>query len=94
MRAVDGDRGINDKIIYSIISGPQLFSIDEETGVISTASLIDREDDSLLNSNGAVVIQVRATEAGSREFADVEVTIFVEVFRVYFWQKSLIFKQF
>lgn len=50
--ARDGDMGVNDSIIYSIVSGNELinetylFIIDNETGVISVnISRLDRETD-------------------------------------------------
>ncbi|CAK1540672.1 unnamed protein product [Leptosia nina] len=61
VRAVDGDRGINNRISYSIISGgEEHFEIDSSSGVVYTVSLLDREDPN--NSNGAYILEILATE--------------------------------
>ncbi|CAG9578961.1 unnamed protein product [Danaus chrysippus] len=61
VRAIDGDRGINNRISYSIISGgEEHFDIDSSSGVVYTISPIDREDP--LNSNGAYILEILATE--------------------------------
>lgn len=62
MRAIDGDRGVNNKIKYSILTGGNnMFKIDEDTGVISTLKLLDREDSRNL-INGAYILEILATE--------------------------------
>jgi hypothetical protein len=62
VRAIDGDRGINNKIKYSILSGGNnMFKIDEDTGVISTLKQLDREDSRNL-INGAYILEILATE--------------------------------
>ncbi|GFG38793.1 hypothetical protein Cfor_02805 [Coptotermes formosanus] len=61
VKAVDGDRGINNRITYSITQGSQgCFDIDANTGVIYTLKRLDRE--SPLNSNGAYILQIMARE--------------------------------
>ncbi|XP_050665095.1 cadherin-23 [Leptidea sinapis] len=61
VRAIDGDRGINNRISYSIISGGEdNFDIDSSSGVIFTVSSLDREDPN--NSNGAYILEILATE--------------------------------
>jgi hypothetical protein len=50
VRAIDGDRGVNNKIRYSIIrGGNNMFKIDEDTGIITTI-------------NGAYILEILATE--------------------------------
>ncbi|KAF5272299.1 hypothetical protein FQR65_LT04956 [Abscondita terminalis] len=64
--AVDGDRGINNPILYSLTSNDlkeDLFTIDHETGVLLTASQLDRE--SLTSNSGTYILQITATEIGS-----------------------------
>jgi Cadherin domain. len=64
VKAVDGDRGINNRITYSITQGPQgCFDIDVNTGVVYTLKRLDRE--SPHNSNGAYILEimVRAGDA-------------------------------
>lgn len=56
--AVDGDRGINNPIAYSITSNgldqiSDIFMIDKDTGIVSTTNTIDRE---ALSSNSATYI--------------------------------------
>lgn len=61
MKAVDGDRGINNKIVYSITSGAQnVFGIDANLGVISTLKTLDRE--SPATNNGAYIIQITVSD--------------------------------
>ncbi|VVC96242.1 unnamed protein product [Leptidea sinapis] len=60
VRAIDGDRGINNRISYSIISGGEdNFDIDSSSGVIFTVSSLDREDPN--NSNGAYILEILVT---------------------------------
>jgi hypothetical protein len=64
VKAVDGDRGINNRITYSIIQGSQgCFDIDANTGVIYTLKRLDRE--SPLNSNGAYILQIMVRTCGA-----------------------------
>ncbi|XP_022814914.1 cadherin-23 [Spodoptera litura] len=61
VRAIDGDRGINNRISYSIISGgEEHFDIDSSSGVVYTVNQLDREDPN--NSNGAYILEILATE--------------------------------
>lgn len=62
VRAIDGDRGINNKIKYSIVrGGNNMFKIDEETGEITTLKSLDREDSRNL-INGAYILEIMAVE--------------------------------
>lgn len=62
VKAIDGDRGINNKIKYSIIRGGDgLFTIDENTGSIYNTRELDREDPRN-NLNGAFILEIMATE--------------------------------
>lgn len=57
MKAVDGDRGVNNRITYSITQGSQgSFGIDAVTGVVHTLKRLDRE--SPHNSNGAYILEI------------------------------------
>ncbi|XP_041988601.1 cadherin-23 isoform X1 [Aricia agestis] len=61
VRAIDGDRGINNRISYSIISGGEdHFDIDSSSGIVYTITSLDREDPD--NSNGAYILEILATE--------------------------------
>lgn len=63
VRAIDGDRGVNNKIKYSIIrGGNNMFKIDEDTGVVTTVKALDREDTRNL-INGAYILEIMATES-------------------------------
>ena len=81
--AVDGDRGIDNEISYSIIHGPSdIFGIDSKTGVVYTQNDLDRESERSRESNGAFILGIRAREVGGRQldqFVDTEVTIIIEV---------------
>ncbi|XP_049696338.2 cadherin-23 [Helicoverpa armigera] len=61
VRTIDGDRGINNRISYSIIAGgEEHFDIDSSSGVVYTVNQLDREDPN--NSNGAYILEILATE--------------------------------
>lgn len=60
VRAIDGDRGINNPIVYELDAN-ELFDIDQQTGVIYTAQQLDREDTSQ-QVNGAYILKITATE--------------------------------
>ncbi|XP_063244010.1 cadherin-23 [Bacillus rossius redtenbacheri] len=81
VKAVDGDRGINNHIKYFITQGPGKgsFGIDGDTGVVFTTSKLDREDPA--NSNGAFILEITAQEETEVMFpppvVKTEVTIIV-----------------
>ena len=81
VRAVDGDRAINNPIVYSIVSGPDdIFAINADSGIVYTQSTLDRE--SPRSSNGAFILGIEATEVGSASnspSARTEVTVIIEV---------------
>lgn len=65
VRAIDGDRGVNNKIKYSIVKGSNnMFKIDEDSGAITTLKLLDREDSRNL-INGAYILEILAVEKNS-----------------------------
>ena len=79
---MDGDRGIDNKIVYSITHGPtDLFGITPDSGIVYTKEILDRESDR--SSNGAYIIGIRAKEIGVKGqlelYVDTEVTIMIEV---------------
>uniref|UniRef100_A0A8D8Q5N3 Cadherin-23 n=1 Tax=Cacopsylla melanoneura TaxID=428564 RepID=A0A8D8Q5N3_9HEMI len=79
VKAVDGDRGINNKIIYSISSGSLgIFDIDPNSGNIFTLKELDRE--SATSNNGAYILEIKVTEESAvrpAPTAKTEVTIIV-----------------
>lgn len=80
VRAVDGDRGINNPISYQILSGAtDLFAITPESGIVYTQAEIDRESE----PTGAFILAIRAHEegisSGEKPYVDTEVTIMIEV---------------
>ncbi|XP_011144581.1 cadherin-23 [Harpegnathos saltator] len=61
VRAVDGDKGINNKVTYSITEGPRyLFDIDATSGLVFTTAPLDREADE--NSDGAYILEITVKE--------------------------------
>ncbi|KAK5649206.1 hypothetical protein RI129_000235 [Pyrocoelia pectoralis] len=70
VKAVDGDRGINNPITYSLTSNDisstlaDLFAVEEHSGVIFTKSKLDRE--ALTSNSGAYILQIMAIERGSQ----------------------------
>lgn len=81
VKAVDGDRGVNNPIIYSITKGAMdAFEIDPTLGVIYTRQKLDRENSS--NGNGgAYILEITAEEKSQiispPPSAKTEVTIIV-----------------
>ncbi|XP_035264236.1 cadherin-related family member 2 [Anguilla anguilla] len=63
VQAFDPDTEVRDIILYSISnsSAPELFSIDQSSGIISVSSVLDRE--SLLDIDATVILQVVARES-------------------------------
>ncbi|XP_034949613.1 uncharacterized protein [Chelonus insularis] len=65
VRAIDGDKGINNRVSYSITEGPRhLFDIDSHTGLVFTRSQLDREADD--NSEGAFVLEITVKEISKK----------------------------
>ncbi|XP_030375877.1 cadherin-23 [Scaptodrosophila lebanonensis] len=60
VRAIDGDRGINNPIAYAIDTN-DLFEIDRQTGVVYTLTALDREQESD-QVNGAHILRITAME--------------------------------
>ncbi|XP_074085453.1 cadherin-related family member 2 [Macrotis lagotis] len=61
LKTVDGDKGINDEVIYSITNSTRpWFSIGEKNGIITVSHVLDRE--LLLNEDEEVHVEVTATE--------------------------------
>ncbi len=90
VRAVDGDRGVNNPVVYSLARGnpaSRLFAINADTGVVYTKAELDREASSSSSSSaadGAYILEVEAREVGQEEdgeelVARVEVTVVLEV---------------
>ncbi|CAL4059672.1 unnamed protein product [Meganyctiphanes norvegica] len=81
VRAVDGDRGVNNKITYSIVEGGEdLFDLDADSGFLYVKRPLDRE--SSLSNNGAFIIKIQAEEASAvvnpPPTATTEVTVLLE----------------
>ncbi|KAJ8972931.1 hypothetical protein NQ317_011741 [Molorchus minor] len=82
--AVDGDRGVNNRIEYSLSSNSltsisDVFVINPDTGIVFTESALDRE--ALPSGSGTYILQITATEVGGKvtpaPTATTEVTVMV-----------------
>lgn len=61
VRAIDGDKGINNRVTYSITRGPSdLFDIDATSGTVFTTSQLDREAPN--NSDGSFILEITVRE--------------------------------
>uniref|UniRef100_A0A182QBJ4 Cadherin domain-containing protein n=1 Tax=Anopheles farauti TaxID=69004 RepID=A0A182QBJ4_9DIPT len=80
VKAVDGDRGINNRILYGISNNAsELFEIDRLKGSLRTRRKLDRED-SKNPVNGAFILEVVATEESKQQPAPsstMEITVIV-----------------
>jgi hypothetical protein len=78
VRAVDGDRGVDNAVRYALVAGDDAFAINGDTGIVYTLRMLDRE--SKASSDGAFILAIEATEDGDDgPSARTEVTIIVEV---------------
>uniref|UniRef100_A0A182YAM2 Cadherin domain-containing protein n=1 Tax=Anopheles stephensi TaxID=30069 RepID=A0A182YAM2_ANOST len=80
VKAVDGDRGINNRILYGISNNAsELFEIDRFKGSLRTKQQLDREDPKN-PINGAFILEVVATEESKQQPAPsstMEITVIV-----------------
>lgn len=61
MRAIDGDKGINNRVTYDITRGPRhLFDIDATSGTVFTTAPLDREAPD--NSDGSFILEITVKE--------------------------------
>ncbi|XP_067619192.1 cadherin-23 [Eurosta solidaginis] len=70
VRAIDGDRGINNPIEYQMDEN-DLFDIDRQTGVVHTLQELDREESSK-QVNGAYILKITATEVMQSQMSSSE----------------------
>lgn len=67
VKAIDGDRGVNNRIKYAIIrGGDDLFEIESESGNVYTVKQLDREDPNN-QANGAYILEILATEISTEK---------------------------
>ncbi|KAL3875780.1 hypothetical protein ACJMK2_033697 [Sinanodonta woodiana] len=61
--ALDGDRGVENKVTYSFFEGSfEFFSLDNVTGVIRVKMLLDRDSPSVRDKGGVYDMKVKASE--------------------------------
>lgn len=76
VKAIDGDRGVNQRIIYTLEPASQYFAIDPKDGIVYLVQQLDREDPNVVN--GALILTITATEDSTlRPSVTTEVTILV-----------------
>ncbi|CRK90602.1 CLUMA_CG004304, isoform A [Clunio marinus] len=64
--ATDRDKGLNGKVLYSLVTDTKDFSIDRETGVLSISAPLDREKQDLYE------LRIKATDGGEKALSDPE----------------------
>lgn len=71
MKAIDGDRGVNNRIQYSIVENEDSpFSIDPHTGAVLTTAKLDRED--IRNRiRAAHILEIVATEVSELQVCSI-----------------------
>ncbi|RWS28589.1 cadherin-23-like protein [Leptotrombidium deliense] len=79
--AVDGDRGVNNAVTYSIMKGAKgLFAIDSSTGTVTVNDNLDRESNLVDGSgNSAYILEIQATEVTASVFPPPSVTTEVTI---------------
>lgn len=70
VKAVDGDRGVNNAVTYRLIKGGRgLFGINQSTGVVTVTGKLDREsaisESTGDSAPGAFILKIEATEVTS-----------------------------
>lgn len=76
VKAIDGDRGVNQRIVYSFDSSNEYFAIDPKDGIVYLIQELDREDPSVVN--GALILTITAEEDSTlRPKVSTEVTVLV-----------------
>lgn len=65
-KATDRDKGLNGKVMYSLVTDTKDFIIDRETGVLTISAPLDREKQDLYE------LRVRATDGGEQGMTDGE----------------------
>ena len=64
VKAIDGDRGVNNRITYSLLTDHQdYFDIDADDGTVRVKSALDRENPQV--SNGAYILTILVSPAPS-----------------------------
>ncbi|XP_060850417.1 cadherin-23-like [Rhopalosiphum padi] len=81
VKAIDGDRGIDNRIVYSITRGGNgMLQVEPNSGIVYTTNILDREDP-LIIKTGAIIIEIMATEESKNVFPNpstkTEVTVIV-----------------
>ncbi|KAH8293460.1 hypothetical protein KR054_000643 [Drosophila jambulina] len=77
VRAIDGDRGINNPIAYALEAN-DLFDINPHTGIVHTLTKLDREEQSD-QVNGAHILRITATELSKSNTQVAPMTVRTEV---------------
>lgn len=58
MKAIDGDRGIDNRIVYSITRGGNgVLQVEPNSGIVYTTSVLDREDPFIIKT-GAIIVEI------------------------------------
>lgn len=58
MKAIDGDRGIDNRIVYSITrGGHEMLQIEPNSGIVYTTMDLDREDPLIIKTS-AIIIEI------------------------------------
>jgi len=58
VKAIDGDRGIDNRIVYSITRGGNgMLQVEPNSGIVYTTNVLDREDP-LIIKTGAIIIEI------------------------------------
>lgn len=58
VKAIDGDRGIDNRIVYSITRGGNgMLQVEPNSGIVFTTGVLDREDPNIIKT-GAIIIEI------------------------------------
>jgi len=68
VKAIDGDRGIDNRIVYSITRGGNgMLQVEPSSGIVYTTSVLDREDPFVIKT-GAIIIEIMVRSKNRYDF--------------------------
>lgn len=74
MKAIDGDRGIDNRIVYSITRGGNgILQVEPSSGIVYTTRVLDREDPFVIKT-GAIIIEIMVRR--NKNYRDINISLY------------------